>query len=114
MNKGAGNPMPRVYDRALLLHGSRRNEVLGLAEIEQCGLDSFADADYISIYGMPPREWYRHGIRLLGRTAVECTRDALSNRIGFDIAPVAARMPSMQWVVIDPFAGSCKYAVLDC
>jgi hypothetical protein len=108
MNEKVGNAEPRVYDRALLLHGSKRNEMLTLAEIEQYGLDSFADADYISIYGMPPREWYRHGIRLLGRTAVECTRDALGERIGLDVASVAARMPSNQLVVIDPFAGSCN------
>lgn len=57
---------------------------------------------------MPPREWYRHGIRLLGRTAVECTRDALGDRIGLDVASVAVRMPSNQLVVIDPFAGSCN------
>jgi hypothetical protein len=47
-----------VHDRAFLLHGSKRNEVLGLLEIEQYGLDGFGDADYISIYGMKPREWY--------------------------------------------------------
>jgi len=97
-----------VYDRALLLHGSKCNQVLSLAEIEQYGLDSFADADYISIYGMPPREWYRHGIRLLGRTAVECTRDKLGERIGRDVASVATRMPPNRVVVIDPFAGSCN------
>src|ERR1700758_4428504 len=78
-----------VYDRTLLLHGSKRNEVLSLAEIEQCGLDSFGDTEYVSIYGMPPREWYGCGIRLLGRTAVECTRDALGDRIGRDVASVA-------------------------
>ena len=108
MNERAGNAQSRVYDRALLLHGSKRNEMLTLAEIEQYGLDSFADADYVSIYGMPPREWYRHGIRLLGRTVVECTRDALGDRIGLDVASVAERMPSSQLVVIDPFAGSCN------
>jgi RNA cap guanine-N2 methyltransferase len=108
MNERAGNAQSRVHDRALLLHGSKRNEMLTLAEIEQYGLDSFADADYVSIYGMPPREWYRHGIRLLGRTAVECTRDALGDRIGLDVASVAERMPSTQLVVIDPFAGSCN------
>ena len=108
MNERAGNAPSRVYDRALLLHGSKRNEILTLAEIEQYGLDSFADADAISIYGMPPREWYRQGIRLLGRTVVECTRDALGDRIGLDVASVAARMPSNQLAVIDPFAGSCN------
>ncbi len=95
-----------VYDRALLLHGAKRNEVLTLAEVEQYGVDSFSDADYVRIYGMPPKDWYRRGIRLLGRTAVECTRDALADRIGRDIA--ATRPPSEQFVVIDPFAGSCN------
>jgi hypothetical protein len=108
MNERHRNPASPVYDRALLLYGSKRNEMLTLAEIEQYGLDSFADADYVSIYGMPPREWYRHGIRLLGRTAVECTPDALGERIGLDVASVAARMPSNQLVAIDPFAGSCN------
>src|SRR5215475_1096963 len=97
-----------VHDRALLLYGCKRNRVLNLAEVQQYGLDSFADADYVSIYGMPPREWYRRGVRLLGRTAVECTRDALGDHIGRDVASVAIRMPANQFLVIDPFAGSCN------
>jgi hypothetical protein len=39
---------------------------------------------------------------------VECTRDALGDRIGFDVASLAKRMPRNQYVVIDPFAGSCN------
>ena len=97
-----------IYNRELLLHDSKRNEVLSLADIEQYGLDSFGNADYVSIYGMPPRAWYGCGIRLLGRTAVECTRDALGDRIGRDVASVARRMPSDHFTVIDPFAGSCN------
>ena len=100
-----------VHDRALLLYGSKRNKALSLAEIEKYGLDSFADPEYISIYGMPPREWIRRGVRLLGRTAVECTRDALADCIGRDVASVAMRMPANQFVVIDPFAGSCNTLV---
>jgi hypothetical protein len=100
--------LPHLHDRALMLHGCKRNEVLTLAEIKRYGLDSFADADYISIYGMSPEEWYRRGIRVLGRTAVECTRDALADRVGLDVASVAKRMPSNQFAVIDPFAGSCN------
>src|SRR5262249_37933607 len=107
INDSPTNAQSPVYDRALLLHGSKRNEVLTLAEIEQYGRDSFGDADYVSIYGMRPREWYSRGIRLLGRTAVECTRDALGKRIGLGLASVAGRMPSKEFVVVDPFAGSC-------
>jgi tetrahydromethanopterin S-methyltransferase subunit G len=108
MNERSSYESSAVYDRESLLHGSKRNQVLRLAEIEQYGLDSFADSDYISIYGMPPREWYRHGIRLLGRTAVECTRDRLGERIGRDVASVATRLSPNRVVVIDPFAGSCN------
>jgi hypothetical protein len=108
MNESTDNSLSRVYDRGLLLHGSKRNEVLSLAEIERYGLDSFGNRDYISIYGMRPRDWYRQGIRVLGRTAVECTRDALGDRIGHDVASVATGMPSNEFVVIDPFAGSCN------
>jgi len=108
MNEKADNAPSHVYDRALLLHGSKRNQELTLAEIERYGLDSFANRDYLSIYGMPPREWYRHGIRVLGRTAVECTRDVLGDRIGRDVASIASLMPVNEFEIIDPFAGSCN------
>ena len=103
-----GGSLPHSYDRAFLLHGPKRNEVLTLAEVQQYGLDSFLDADYVSIYGMRPKEWHSRGVRVLGRTAVECTRDALGDRIGFDVASVAKRMPRSQYMVVDPFAGSCN------
>jgi hypothetical protein len=108
MNERTDNSLSHVYDRALLLYGPKRNQELTLVEIERYGFDSFANSDYLSIYGMPPREWYRHGIRVLGRTAVECTRDVLGDRIGHDVASVAQRMPANEFVVIDPFAGSCN------
>ena len=97
-----------THNRDVLLHGSKLNEVLSLAEIEQYGVDSFGDSDYISIYGMKPREWYGLGIRLLGRTAVECTRDPLADLIARHVAAVARQMPSEHLVIIDPFAGSCN------
>jgi hypothetical protein len=97
------------YDRTLLLHGSKRNEVLTLAEVRRYGADSFGDPDYVRIYGATPPEWYGSGVRLLGRTAVECTRDELADRIGRDIAEIAARArPPLNCIVIDPFAGSCN------
>lgn len=98
-----------LHDRALLLHGRLRNEVLTLSEVQRYGSDSFSDPDYVRLYGMTPPQWYARGIRLLGRTAVECTRDALADRIGADVAAVAASLPPQtRFVVIDPFAGSCN------
>jgi hypothetical protein len=96
-----------VHDRALLLHGAKRNRILTLAEVEQYGRDSFGNPDYVSLYGMPPREGYARGIRLLGRTAVECTRDTLADLIGRDLAAAAKRLePTPGILALDPFAGS--------
>ena len=97
------------YDRDLLLHGSKRNEILTLDEVRQYGADSFSDVDYLCIYGLKPAEWYERGIRLLGRTAVECTRDVLADRIGRDISRLIASLSNLTSVtVFDPFAGSCN------
>jgi hypothetical protein len=95
-----------IYDRQLLLLGPRRNSVLSLAEIQRYGRDSYGNADYVSIYGLRPVDWYAKGIRLLGRTAVECTRDDLADAIGKDVAAVAGTVATTERLVIDPFAGS--------
>ena len=90
------------YDRRLLL-GPKRHQVLEQWEVERYGADSFGDPDYVAIFGMRPAEWHARGACLLGRTAVECTRDALADAIGRDIArrrgdcaiarPAAGRRP---------------------
>jgi hypothetical protein len=96
----------RGHDRWLLLE-VKRNDVLDLAEVEGYGRDSFGDADFVSIYGLKPADWYARGVRLLGRTAVECTRDRFADLIGSDIAAVATTAPGVSGsVVADPFAGS--------
>ena len=95
------------YDRALLLLGSKRDAVLGLSEVQRYGADSFGDPDYVSVYGMRPAEWYARGVRLLGRTAVECTRDGLAQAIARDIATTARSVRSSEApIVVDPFVGS--------
>src|SRR5215470_2829755 len=106
---GAGPAGQRPpYDRHLLL-GALRNTVLELWEVEQYGKDSFGDADYVSIHGKRPADWYAQGVRLLGRTAVECTRDALASAIAADVAAVASRPTDAPiTLVVDPFAGSCN------
>ena len=46
---------------------------MALWEVRQYGLDSYSDADYVSLYGMRPADWFQQGVRLLARTVVECT-----------------------------------------
>ena len=98
-----------MIDRAYLLGEQKRNDVLALSEIQRYGSDNFDDADYVTVYGLRPAEWYARGVRLLARTAVECTRDALADRMGRDVAAVARAAPGVSGtVVVDPFAGSAN------
>lgn len=94
------------FDRRLLL-GEKRNEVLSLPEVRGYGNHTFGDPEYLSIYGLKPADWYGKGVRLLGRTTVECTRDLFADLIGRDVAKAAAAAPGVRGsVVVDPFAGS--------
>src|SRR4030095_6730587 len=96
-----------LHDRELLLAGAKRNAILDLWEVQRYGRDSFGDSDYVSIYGMRPADWHAKGVRVLGRTAVECTRDGLGDAVGKDVAAIARMRPPMaRTVVVDPFAGS--------
>src|SRR4029077_21026945 len=101
------NDPRQLYDRELLLFGAKRNAVLELCEVQRYGRDSYGDTDYVSIYGMRPADWHAKGARLLGRTAVECTRDNLADAIAKDVAAIAARRPpKTRTFVVDLFAGS--------
>jgi hypothetical protein len=96
----------RAFDRSFLL-GERRNELLDLWEVQRYGHDVFGDPDTVSIYGLKPADWYGRGVRLLGRTAAECTRDRFADLIGRDVATVARTAEAVnRSIVIDPFAGS--------
>ena len=70
------NDQRPMYDRELLLGGAKRNAVLDLWEVQRYGSDSYGDTDYVSIYGTRPADWHGKGVRVLGRTAVECTRNS--------------------------------------
>jgi len=96
-----------LYGRQLLLFGAKRNSVLELWEVVRYGTDTFEDANYLSMYGLQPGEWYARGIRLLGRTAVECTPDPVASAIGRDVAEVLGATNPVA-MVMDPFAGSAN------
>jgi hypothetical protein len=105
----------RKYDRDFLLSPEKRNQVIELWEVEKFGIDSFGDPDHVRIYGMSPAEWYRRGVRLLARTALEAVSDQLGDMIGRDVARVLGGAPAGRKIgVIDPFAGSCNglYSIL--
>jgi hypothetical protein len=106
--------LPR-YDRNFLLSPSKRNQVIELWEVEKFGRDSFGDPNAVSLYGMTPAQWHARGVRILARTTLEAVRDPLGNRIGQDVARIAATTPpGSAFGVVDPFAGSCNglYSIL--
>jgi hypothetical protein len=97
-----------VFDRDHVLFGPLREAVLDLDQVRRYGATVFGDPDAISLYDMTPEAWYARGVRLLGRTTVECTRDSLSRLIAADIAEVSATAPVATTLVLDPFAGSAN------
>src|SRR5260221_11230492 len=64
-----------VYDRALLLHGPKRDDILTLEAVRQYGIDSSCGPAYVRVYGMAPTARYGQGIRVPARPARESTRD---------------------------------------
>src|SRR3954453_23878939 len=62
MTETSGPEAERVYDRSFLLSPDKRNQLMELWEVEQYGRDCFSDPNYVSLYGMPPPEWYGRGI----------------------------------------------------
>ena len=105
MNSGSNGPK---YDRKLLLAGEKRDAVIDLSKVQRYGTESWGNPDYVHIYGLKPADWHAKGIRILGRTAVECTRDELADDIAKDIAAIAKAAPqsSSDAFVVDPFTGS--------
>lgn len=92
-----------------MLFGAKRNAVLKLSEVQRYGMGGYGDPDYVSIYGMRPRDWHAKGVRVLGRTAVECTHDGLGDAIGKDVAAIAPTCrDTSRMLVVDPFAGSAN------
>src|SRR3954462_5559794 len=108
MTETAGPEAGRVYDRSFLLSPDKRKQLMELWEVEHAGRECFSDPNSVSLYGMPPPEWYGRGIRLLARTTLECVRDAFGDLIGRAVKGIVQASSAERVVVIDPFAGSCN------
>ncbi len=64
----------------------------------------------IKLFGMSPINWYAIGIRIMGRTAVEATRDPHAEFIARSIAATLSASGHEIREVIDPFIGSGNLA----
>ena len=70
------------YDRDFLLSTEKRNQLMELWEVEKYGKDSFGDPDHVHLYGLPPKEWYDRGVRILARTCREAINDDAKSAAG--------------------------------
>jgi len=86
------------------LLGPKRYRVLSLEEVVEAGRVFFNDPQGLGLYGMPPSQWYAHGVRILGRTCVEATPDVTAAPIARTVAETIEGPAG----VIDPFAGSAN------
>src|SRR5215469_6029665 len=89
-------PLKPVYDRALLLLGPKRDEVLTLEEVRQYGVDSFADPDYVQIYGNQRFYGRRPVCRLMQYALLDpAARPRLAGR-GLRVRPAGLRINEAQ------------------
>lgn len=57
------------------LLGAKRSVVLSLEEIRRVGEEFYEDPEGLDLYGMRPRDYFEMGVRIAGRTAMECSND---------------------------------------
>ncbi|WP_424104372.1 hypothetical protein [Paraburkholderia sp.] len=95
-------------ERNRWLYGYRDSE-LPLDLILEAGQAMYGRPDAISLYGRTPVEYFPLGVRLMGRTAIECCIDERAQYLAEEAYRVSQRLfPGERPIVIDLFAGSCN------
>jgi predicted RNA methylase len=92
--------------RRRLLEQSMASRRLSLSEIRGAGWALANDPNDLRIFGMSPLVWFPLGFRILGRTAVELTRDLHAGFLARSVAETLAGQGLHIADVIDPFLGS--------
>jgi cytochrome P450/predicted RNA methylase len=96
----------RRWDCLMFRGFEKRSKILTGDEICDASQRLYGDPDHLRIYGMTPREFTDRGVRLFGRTAVECTTDPHATAIAQAVSDQADELCLGQWSVVDLFAGS--------
>jgi hypothetical protein len=96
---------PYFKARDELLNGPMRDRELGFRDVRRAGWALGGDPRDLGIFGLSPPIWYSCGIRMIGRTAVEMTRDFHAEFIGKSVAETLRPFGAIP-DVIDAFTGS--------
>lgn len=88
---------------------ANRNKVLSLDELFEVGNSFYGDQNLLSLYNMPPKLMFERGIRILGRTAIECSIDSHAKEIAKNANKVRSIFSLTEDpILIDLFSGSCN------
>jgi 16S rRNA G966 N2-methylase RsmD len=86
---------------------SSQSRVLSLDEILFISRSYYGDEGLLSLFGKKPKSFYNMGIRILGRSAIECSIDAHSIGMAKSIKKLKrAFFPREEAVILDLFLGS--------
>ena len=96
---------PYFVAREELLGFLKRDRELSFRDVRRAGWALANDPNDLSMFGLTPPVWYFFGIRMIGRTAVEMTRDLHADFIGHSVRETLAPYGPV-FNVIDAFAGS--------
>lgn len=103
--ESAGLSRSDRYRNELL--GKNRDVVLSLDEIRRVGVEFYEDPEGFQLYGMYPRNYYKIGVRIAGRTAIEGTDDSRAVGQARAVRDVLSReFPGRLPSAIDLFTGS--------
>jgi predicted RNA methylase len=86
------------------LLGAYRTRVLTGGELTNAGQLIYGHPDRFSLYGTPASQMEERGLRILGRTVIECTIDAYALAVA-EIWPA----PDPDAIVVDLFCGSGNF-----
>ncbi|MFP8945284.1 class I SAM-dependent methyltransferase [Streptomyces fenghuangensis] len=93
------------------LLGPLRNQVLTTDQLCEAGRLMCGRPEKLSLYGVPAPEMEARGLRILGRTAIECTKDPHPVAVAGAIAEIEADAPEAdgEAMVVDLFCGSGNF-----
>jgi hypothetical protein len=86
---------------------AKRDKLLSLEEIIEISNCYYGARDMLCLFDMTPNNYFNKGIRLLGRTAIECSIDIHAEIIADEASKIQEEFfPAKQPIIIDLFTGS--------
>jgi hypothetical protein len=107
MQTGQGYASAEEYDFWERWYDRHQHDELALADLHFLGERLYHDRQACAVYGCSPDQAYARGIRLAGRTAIECCLDAPAQTIAADLQRYLQQQGMAGPVaVVDLFAGA--------